>query len=69
MSQELGRYPNAEVTWVQEEPKNMGAWNYVQPRLAMASGQARKIRYSNEVIYTVETMNKGHLRPVISSGV
>eukprot|EP00049_Salpingoeca_infusionum_P001127 m.45424 g.45424 ORF g.45424 m.45424 type:complete len:1130 (-) comp10879_c1_seq2:213-3602(-) len=29
-------YPNAEVVWCQEEPKNMGAWFYVQPRLATA---------------------------------
>ena len=30
----LANYPNAqEVMWVQEEPRNMGAWNYMQPRL------------------------------------
>jgi 2-oxoglutarate dehydrogenase E1 component len=29
------RYKKAvEWTWVQEEPKNMGAWTYIQPRLA-----------------------------------
>ncbi|WP_419661161.1 SucA: alpha-ketoglutarate dehydrogenase (E1 component) [Desulfosarcina variabilis str. Montpellier] len=29
------RYKKAvEWTWVQEEPKNMGAWSYIQPRLA-----------------------------------
>ena len=22
----------AELVWVQEEPKNMGAWSYVKPR-------------------------------------
>ena len=28
------RYPNAtEVVWVQEEPENMGAWNFVHGRL------------------------------------
>lgn len=26
----IGRYPNAELVWVQEEPKNSGAWSYVQ---------------------------------------
>lgn len=30
---ECERYPNAEVTWGQEEHKNMGCWTYVQPRL------------------------------------
>lgn len=30
----LSRYPNAhEVVWLQEEPKNMGAWSYVAPRI------------------------------------
>ncbi len=29
----LAGYPNArEVVWVQEEPRNMGAWNYMFPR-------------------------------------
>ena len=30
----LTGYPKArEVVWVQEEPRNMGAWNYMFPRL------------------------------------
>ncbi|CAM6044651.1 unnamed protein product [Sphagnum compactum] len=32
----INRYPKAQLVWVQEEPKNMGAWTYVQPRLATA---------------------------------
>ena len=27
------RYPNAEVVWAQEEPKNMGSWTFVQERI------------------------------------
>jgi 2-oxoglutarate dehydrogenase E1 component len=32
----IASYPNAEVLWVQEEPKNMGAWAYVKPRFDTA---------------------------------
>ncbi len=31
--QELGRFPNAEMVWCQEEPKNMGAWSFIEPNL------------------------------------
>ncbi|ODS00547.1 2-oxoglutarate dehydrogenase subunit E1 [Methyloceanibacter methanicus] len=31
--QELGRFKNAEIVWCQEEPKNMGAWSFVEPNL------------------------------------
>ncbi|RYG60086.1 hypothetical protein EON64_19590 [archaeon] len=34
---EVARYANAEVVWAQEEPKNMGAWSFVQPRIATAT--------------------------------
>jgi 2-oxoglutarate dehydrogenase E1 component len=31
----LARYPKMrELFWVQEEPRNMGAWNYIAPRLS-----------------------------------
>eukprot|EP00601_Ochromonadales_sp_CCMP2298_P007503 CAMPEP_0173198280 /NCGR_PEP_ID=MMETSP1141-20130122/16605_1 /TAXON_ID=483371 /ORGANISM="non described non described, Strain CCMP2298" /LENGTH=1024 /DNA_ID=CAMNT_0014123067 /DNA_START=103 /DNA_END=3177 /DNA_ORIENTATION=- len=30
-------YANAEAVWVQEEPKNMGPWSFVQPRFASAT--------------------------------
>jgi 2-oxoglutarate dehydrogenase E1 component len=29
LAQILARYPNAEIVWVQEEPRNMGAWTFV----------------------------------------
>jgi 2-oxoglutarate dehydrogenase E1 component len=35
----LANYPNMrEVLWVQEEPRNMGAWNYMAPRLTALLG-------------------------------
>jgi 2-oxoglutarate dehydrogenase E1 component len=30
-------YPNAEVVWAQQEPKNMGAYAYVLPRIMTAT--------------------------------
>ena len=30
----LARYPQLrEMVWLQEEPRNMGAWSYLEPRL------------------------------------
>lgn len=37
VAEEAACYSNAEVMWVQEEPKNMGAWSFVQPRIATAT--------------------------------
>ena len=30
---ELGRFKDAEVVWCQEEPKNQGAWSFVEPNI------------------------------------
>ncbi len=37
---EMGRFRNADVIWCQEEPKNMGAWSFVEPYLEWVLGQA-----------------------------
>jgi 2-oxoglutarate dehydrogenase E1 component len=29
----LARWPDAEIVWCQEEPQNMGAWNFVDRRI------------------------------------
>jgi 2-oxoglutarate dehydrogenase E1 component len=39
----LGRYPNAEVVWVQEEPENQGAWPFLNQELVKHL-QGRTIR-------------------------
>jgi 2-oxoglutarate dehydrogenase E1 component len=38
---ELSRFPNADVVWCQEEPKNMGAWGFIEPYLEWVLGQAK----------------------------
>ncbi len=43
----IDRYPNLiDVVWTQEEPKNMGAWTFVEPRLRMATGNALPLKYA-----------------------
>jgi 2-oxoglutarate dehydrogenase E1 component len=37
---ELARFKQAEVIWCQEEPRNMGAWAFVQPYLEWVLEQA-----------------------------
>ena len=36
LARRLARYPNAELVWCQEEPKNMGYWAFAQPRINTA---------------------------------
>ncbi|MES3034734.1 MAG: 2-oxoglutarate dehydrogenase E1 component [Gemmatimonadota bacterium] len=43
----IDRYPNlTDVVWTQEEPKNMGAWSFAEPRLRMATGNVLTLRYA-----------------------
>ena len=42
----LERYPNVEeVAWLQEEPRNMGAWTYMEPRLRHRLPDGSEVRY------------------------
>ncbi|GER85907.1 2-oxoglutarate dehydrogenase E1 component [Dictyobacter vulcani] len=44
IKQVLVNYPQArEIIWVQEEPKNMGAWSYMSPRLAEIVDQSMTV--------------------------
>ncbi|MEL6216465.1 MAG: 2-oxoglutarate dehydrogenase E1 component, partial [Pseudomonadota bacterium] len=36
--EELGRFKNAEFVWCQEEPRNMGAWQYIEPNIEWVLG-------------------------------
>jgi 2-oxoglutarate dehydrogenase E1 component len=42
----VDQYANIdEVVWAQEEPKNMGAWSFVSPRLRASTGNQLTVRY------------------------
>ena len=47
---ELSRFKKAEVVWCQEEPKNMGAWFFVEPYmewvLGQVGGKSKRARYA-----------------------
>ncbi|WP_088348561.1 MULTISPECIES: 2-oxoglutarate dehydrogenase E1 component [Rhodomicrobium] len=47
--QELGRFPQAEMIWCQEEPKNMGSWNFIEANIEWVldhlGAQHRRPRY------------------------
>ena len=46
---EIDRFPNADCVWCQEEPRNQGAWSFVEPYveavLTKSHGEARRPRY------------------------
>ncbi|MBO3762471.1 2-oxoglutarate dehydrogenase E1 component [Ciceribacter sp. L1K22] len=47
---ELCRFRNAEMVWCQEEPKNMGAWSFIDPYLewvlAHIDAKYQRVRYT-----------------------
>ncbi len=43
---QIERYPALqEIVWVQEEPRNMGAWTFVEPRLRELASDRLEVRY------------------------
>lgn len=42
---ECAKYPNAQISWAQEEHKNQGAWNYILPRFETSLNSSRDVNY------------------------
>ena len=38
---ELERFKNAEMVWCQEEPKNQGAWTFIEPNIEWVLGRIK----------------------------
>jgi 2-oxoglutarate dehydrogenase E1 component len=38
---ELKRFPQAEMVWCQEEPKNQGAWTFMEPNIEWVLGRMK----------------------------
>ncbi|HEY2931115.1 MAG TPA: 2-oxoglutarate dehydrogenase E1 component [Acidobacteriota bacterium] len=46
VKEQLARWPDCgDVVWAQEEPKNMGAWTFVEPCLEQLLSKGQKLRY------------------------
>jgi 2-oxoglutarate dehydrogenase E1 component len=49
LADSIGRYKHADIVWCQEEPQNMGGWNFVDRRIEQVliglDGKAKRARY------------------------
>ncbi|HEY0155666.1 MAG TPA: multifunctional oxoglutarate decarboxylase/oxoglutarate dehydrogenase thiamine pyrophosphate-binding subunit/dihydrolipoyllysine-residue succinyltransferase subunit [Thermoanaerobaculia bacterium] len=57
----LKAYPNAtEIVWVQEEPRNMGAWPFVHERLETLMGEGQKLSYVGRPVAAAPATGSHH---------
>mmetsp|Transcript_14840 Transcript_14840/g.21914 ORF Transcript_14840/g.21914 Transcript_14840/m.21914 type:complete len:1037 (-) Transcript_14840:232-3342(-) len=65
VAEQCALYPNAEVLWAQQEPKNMGAFSYVEPRIKTATDQLnknkRQVRYVGRKVSAAPATGMGKI--------
>lgn len=60
LNQELNRFPKAKhFIWSQEEPRNMGAWTFVKPRIENMVG--RKVHFTGRDTLAAPAVGIGHI--------
>jgi len=61
LAEALREYPNAtEVVWVQDEPRNMGAWPYLHERLSSMLAPSQTLRYVGRPIAAAPATGSHH---------
>jgi len=50
VKEECVKYDKANIIWTQEEPKNQGAWSYVQPRFKTVLKDTKSIVYAGRPV-------------------
>jgi 2-oxoglutarate decarboxylase len=61
LQEALAKYPGAtEIVWVQEEPRNMGAWPFLHERLAGVLGPNQRLRYAGRPLAAAPATGSHH---------
>jgi len=65
VAQHVAYYPEAEIVWAQQEPKNMGAYAYFTPRLMTATrqinGDEKRTRYVGRQVSAAPATGMGKI--------
>ncbi|XP_064457718.1 2-oxoglutarate dehydrogenase complex component E1-like isoform X2 [Ornithodoros turicata] len=61
VKEEIERYPNAELVWVQEEHKNQGYWSFVQPRIQTITANQKLVQYVGRNVSPSTATGSKHL--------
>lgn len=73
IAQYTAKYSNAEVVWAQQEPKNMGAYSYIAPRVETATRQINKdekrVRFVGRPVSAAPATGMGKIHQMEYQGI